>query len=141
MDIKEQVGKMVVSSIYGLSLFEPSMDYVVDIVSDIINNSTNMLPKNIERHIKCSCEHLNTIFTITLLKYASDDHMYLSSRRRIHIIMFQDAPTGNISVSIVNGEAHKQKILYRLISTNPITSIEKYLPTIINSMIEILNKA
>lgn len=141
MDIKEQVEKVDVSSIYGLSLFEPSMDYVVDIVSDIINNSTNMLPKNIERHIKCSCEHLNALFTITLLKYSSDDHMYLSSRRRIHVIMFQDAPTGNISVSIVNGEDHKQKILYRLISTNPITSIEKYLPTIINSMIEILNKA
>ena len=116
------------------------MDPVVDRVSDIINKYTNELPKGIERHIKCNSEHSNTIFTVTLLKYASDDHMYLSSRRRIHIIMFQDIPTGNISVSVINGENHKQKILYRLISLNPITSIEKYLPTIIESMIKILDK-
>ena len=117
------------------------MDHVVDRVSDIINKYTNELPKGIERHIKCSSEHSNTIFTVTLLKYASDDHMYLSSRRRIHIIMFEDIPTGNISVSVINGENHKQKILYRLISLNPITSIEKYLPTIIESMVKILEKA
>ena len=116
------------------------MDHVVDRVSDIINTYTNELPKGIERHIKCNSEHSNTIFTVTLLKYASDDHMYLSSRRRIHIIMFEDIPTGNISVSVINGENHKQKILYRLISLNPITSIEKYLPTIIESMIKILDK-
>lgn len=116
------------------------MDHVVDRVSDIINKYTNELPKGIERHIKCNSEHSNTIFTVTLLKYASDDHMYLSSRRRIHIIMFEDIPTGNISVSVINGENHKQKILYRLISLNPITSIEKYLPTIIESMIKILDK-
>ena len=116
------------------------MDHAVDRVSDIINKCTNELPKGIERHIKCSSEHSNTIFTVTLLKYASDDHMYLSSRRRIHIIMFEDIPTGNISVSVINGENHKQKILYRLISLNPITSIEKYLPTIIESMIKILDK-
>jgi len=117
------------------------MDHVVDRVSDIINTYTNELPKGIERHIKCNSEHSNTIFTVTLLKYASDDHMYLSSRRRIHIIMFEDIPTGNISVSVINGENHKQKILYRLISLNPITSIEKYLPTIIESMVKILEKA
>ena len=116
------------------------MDHVVDRVSDIINTYTNELPKGIERHIKCNSEHSNPIFTVTLLKYASDDHMYLSSRRRIHIIMFEDIPTGNISVSVINGENHKQKILYRLISLNPITSIEKYLPTIIESMIKILDK-
>ena len=117
------------------------MDHVVDRVSDIINTYTNELPKGIERHIKCNSEHSNTIFTLTLLKYASDDHMYPSSRRRIHIIMFQDIPTGNISVSIINGEDHMQKILYRLISLNPVTSIEKYLPTIIESMVKILEKA
>lgn len=117
------------------------MEHAVDQVSEIINKYTNKLPKNIERHIKCNSEHSNTIFTVTLLKYASDDHMYLSSRRRIHIIMFQDIPTGNISVSIINGEDHKQKILYRLISLNPVTSIEKYLPTIIESMIKLLEKA
>lgn len=118
------------------------MDHVVDRVSDIINKYTNELPKGIERHIKCNSEHSNTIFTVTLLKYyASDDHMYLSSRRRIHIIMFQDISTGNISVSIINGEDHVQKILYRLISLNPVTSIEKYLPTIIESMIKLLEKA
>lgn len=117
------------------------MDHLVDRVSDIINTYTNELPKGIERHIKCSSEHSNTIFTVTLLKYAGDDHMYLSSRRRIHIIMFEDIPTGNISVSVINGENHKQKILYRLISLNPVTSIEKYLPTIIESMVKILEKA
>ena len=117
------------------------MDHVVDRVSDIINTYTNELPKCIERHIKCNSEQSNTIFTVTLLKYASDDHMYLSSRRRIHIIMFQDIPTGNISVSIINGEDHMQKILYRLISLNPVTSIEKYLPAIIESMVKILEKA
>lgn len=142
MDIKEQIEKMD-SNIYGVSLAPtlPIMDYIIDRVSDILSNSTNELPKNIERHIKSNCEHSNAMFTLTLLKYSNDEHMYLSARRKIHIIMFQDVPTGNISVSIINGEEHKQKILYRLMSLNPITSIEKYLPTIINSMIDILNKA
>ena len=131
-----------IDNIYNMKISDSEliMENLINHVSDILNNSTHSLPHNMERQIRCSCEHSNAIFTVTLLKYASDDHMYLSSRRRIHIIMFEDIPTGNISVSVINGENHKQKILYRLISLNPITSIEKYLPTIIESMIKILDK-
>lgn len=119
--------------------FDQTMDCTIDCVSEILNNSTNKLPKNVERCINCTCDHSSAIFTLTLNKY-QDNMIRLSSRRRIRIIMFQDVPTENISVSIINGEEHKQKLLFRLISLNPISSIEKYLPEIIKSMIDILDK-
>ena len=139
--IKVTDEKLRKNNVYTESVLTPSesiMDFTIDSTTEIIEDSTNKLPENIERHIKCECDHLNAMFTITLLKYKDDEHMYLLGRRRIHIIMFQDAPTGNISVCIINGEEHKSKILYRLISVNPVPSLEKYLPRIIESMIKIL---
>lgn len=115
-----------------------TIDSLVDIVSTVIDTSMEKLSKNHSHHVMCCCDHSTALISLSLLKYRDNDHTYLSAKRTIHIIMFQDIPSRNISVSIINGENHKQKILYRVISMDPSISVEKYLTSIIDSMIKIL---
>ena len=117
-----------------------NINEMMNVIADEIDRFTSAnLPNNIIRHVSTTSDHSTAIVTLTFMKYRDSEFIHLENRRRIHIIMFQDIPSGNISITITNGEEHGQRIIFRCLRVDPSTSIKKYLPSIMESMVKILN--
>lgn len=123
---------------------EPKMTYNFPKLKDVFNitmahidNIDALLDiKDIEKSVIVVEDTTSAVITLTFIKNTDES---ISCYRRINIIMFQHIGSGDISYSIINGEEHGMKIIFKNISKNPIKSVDKYLPTIMGSMINMLN--
>ena len=64
----------------------------------------------------------------------------LMTEKTLNFCVIQNTNSREISVAITTGEKEGMRILYKSINKYPIPGIQKYLPNIINSSIEILLK-
>mgnify|MGYP003415810196 CR=1 FL=1 len=138
----------------GDTITYPSLKEVREAIQGIIDNiSKNIIVKSRNEKYAMSESMLITFRGSDEKKFSNSDFSISITyslfdiqgksqvqlkERSIYIFVFQDARSGEFSITVTNSIKQRLKILFSCINSNPIPQLEKYLSNILSTSITIL---
>ena len=118
-------------------VMSPTVQLVADTIRKIINDKFNTLPSSAYVMSHIEGKNNDDQWSLTLSFALSNE---ILNEKVLNFLVIQDIKTRDIATIITTGEKEGMRILYKSITKYPIPSINKYLPNIISSSIDILIK-